>query len=198
VSITFESPTGDPNQFSLSSADGRFATVAAGGRYIVRPSAYGAIGPNGGASLTSGWFVHSVTLDGQDITERPFDLDSDATSLVITFTDRPSSVSGSVKDARGTAVPDAVVLVFPADADRWTGYGRSPRTIRSVAATAAGAYTFDHLPPGRYCVVAIPADDADGWRDPAMLAKLAGRAERVTIAEGDAGRPLDLTLRSLR
>jgi hypothetical protein len=35
-----------------------FSTIAAGGRYIVRPYELG------------GWFVQSVTLDGKDITDR--------------------------------------------------------------------------------------------------------------------------------
>ena len=71
-----------------------------------------------------GWFVHSVTLGGKDITDRVFDLQADATSLVVTFTDRPSKLSGTVTDDRGAASPTAVVLVFPADPQRWSGTAR--------------------------------------------------------------------------
>ena len=45
--------------------------------------------------------MHSVTLGGKDITDRAFDLQADATSLVVTYTDRPSKVSGTVTDERG-------------------------------------------------------------------------------------------------
>ena len=47
---------------------------------------------------TGGWFVESVTLGGKDITDRAFDLQADTTSLVVTYTNRPSKVSGTVKD----------------------------------------------------------------------------------------------------
>ena len=67
--------------------------------------------------------MHSVTLDGKDITDRVFDLQADTTSLVVTYTDRPSKVSGTVTDARGAASPTAVVLAFPVDPQRWSGYG---------------------------------------------------------------------------
>ena len=71
-----------------------FSTGAPAGQYIVRPYEF------------FGWFVRSVTLDGKDITDRVFDLQTDTTSLVVVFTDRPSKVSGTVRDARGSASAD--------------------------------------------------------------------------------------------
>ena len=61
----FETPFGEPGQFAVEATKGAtlsFSTVAAGGQYIVRPYELG------------GWFVHSVTLGGKDITDRAFDL----------------------------------------------------------------------------------------------------------------------------
>ena len=95
--ITFETPFGEPGQFSAQATKGAtltFATVAAGGQYIVRPYEMG------------GWFVQSVTLGGKDITDRVFDLQADATSLVVTYTDRPSKVSGTVTDDARRRKPD--------------------------------------------------------------------------------------------
>lgn len=184
--LTFETPFGEPGQFAVSARNGEFATVAAGGRYIARPYEIG------------GWFVRSVTLDGKDITDRTFDLQSNTTSIVVTYTDQPSKVSGTVKDARGAASPNAVVLAFPVDPQRWVGYGKSPRNVRSVSMSTSGVYTFEHLPPGDYYVIAIDAAQADGWRDPKMLQILASRAEKLTVAAGDAARTLDLSLKAIR
>ena len=89
-----------------------FSTVAAGGRYIVRPYELG------------GWFVQSVTLGGKDITDRAFDLQADTTSLVVTYTDRPRRCPGTVTDARGDASPTAVVLAFPVDPQPLVGLRR--------------------------------------------------------------------------
>jgi hypothetical protein len=187
--IMFETPFGEPGQFAVQATKGAtlsFSTVAAGGQYIVRPYELG------------GWFVHSVTLGGKDITDRVFDLQTDTTSLVVTYTDRPSKVSGTVTDERGAASPTAVVLVFPVDPQRWSGYGASPRTLKSALTTRSGVYTIDHLPPGDYYAIAIGAADIDGWRDPGTLEALANQATRLSVAAGDATRILDLLVKAIR
>jgi hypothetical protein len=165
-----------------------FFTVAAGGRYIVR----------GSSSLSSGWVVQSITLDGRDITDRAFDLDADATSIVVRFTDRPSRVSGTVKDAGGSAGASAIVLAFPVDRQWWTGHGTSPRHLRHAYTSPDGEYAFDHLPPGEYYVIAIDDAESEDWQDPQTLAVLAGRATTLAVAPGGAAKTLDLVLRAIR
>jgi hypothetical protein len=186
--ITFETPFGEPGQFFVEATKGATLSfsVAAGGHYIAKPYE------------TGGWFVHSVTLGSKDITDRAFDLQADATSLVVIYTDRPSKVSGTVTDERGAASPTAVVLVFPVDPRRWLGYGASPRTLKSALATRSGVYTINHLPPGDDCAIAIGAADIDGWRDPGTLEALANQATRLTVAAGDAPKTLDLRLKAIR
>jgi uncharacterized protein (DUF2141 family) len=189
-SLTLENPSVEATQVFASSREaggkGEFSTIGPGGRYLAR------------AIETSGWFVESITLDGKDITERPFDLQTDATTFVVTYTNRASKVTGVVKDARGNVASDAIVIAFPTDQQRWKDYGRSPRFLRSVPMSAKGSYTFDHLPPGDYYVIAIEGVDGDGWRDPKVLQALANRAERLTVAAGQAAQTLDLIVRSSR
>jgi len=163
-----------------------FATVAAGGRYIVHVPA------------SAGWVVRSVTLDGKDITDRAFDLAADATSVVVTFTDRTSRVMGTVKNAPGRASASAVVLAFPIDRQLWTDHGASPRHLGHAYTTPTGEYAFDHLPPGEYHVIAIEEAESDDWQDPQTLAFLAARATTVSIAAGDSVKTVDLTLRTIR
>jgi hypothetical protein len=187
--ITFETPFGEPGLFSVAARREPglpFSTVAAGGQYIARPYQVGA------------WFVKSITAGGKDITDRAFDLQADMTSLIVTCTDRPSKVSGTVADARGNASATAVVLVFPVDQRRWSGYGASPRTLNSAVTTRTGAYTIDHLPAGDYYVIAIDPGEMDGWKDPARLEALAGEASRLTVAVTDASKTLDLRVKAVR
>jgi hypothetical protein len=188
--VYFDTPFGETGQFGIEVPRGEmtFASVAAGGRYIVRPAA---LGP-------SGWFVHSVELDGKDITDRAFDLQSDATSFVVTYTDTPNKVSGVVTDDRGAVSVTAVVLVFPTDRQRWIGYGTSQRIFRSLPTTRTGAYTIDHLPPGDYYAIAVEPADADEWQDPARLELLAAQATRLSVSAGDSLKTLDLRVRSVR
>ena len=124
-------------------------------------------------------------------------MQGDATSLVVTYTDRPSKVSGTVTDEQGSISATAVVLVFPVEARSWSGYGASPRTLKSALATRSGVYTINHLPPGDYYAIAIGAADIDGWRDPATLEVLATQAARLTIAAGDTAKTLDLRVKAM-
>jgi hypothetical protein len=187
--ITFETPFGEAGQVSAPATKGAtltFSTIAAGGQYIARPFESG------------GWYVQSVTLGGKDITDRAFDLQADATSLVVTYTDRPSKVSGTVTDDQGSTSATAVVLVFPVDPRKWSGYGASPRTLKSALATRSGVYTINHLQPGDYYAIAVGAADIDGWRDPATLEALATQATRLTIAASDTLKTLDLRVKTIR
>ena len=184
-SITFETPFGEPGRFAAQGIRGKraFATVAGGARVIASPVE------------TGGWFVQSIALDGKDITDRAFDLQSDA-SLVITYTDRPSKVSGVVKDTRGSANADAVVLAFPVDPARWTGYGNRPRMLQRVL-TLQSKYTIAHLPPGEYYVIAIDETRSDDWQDPKRLEVLARQATRLSVAPFSPA-TLDLTIKDVR
>ena len=116
----------------------------------------------------------------------------------MTYTDRPSKVSGTVKDARGAASPTAIVLAFPVDPTRWSGYGASPRNLKSALTSRTGVYTFDHLPPGDYYVVAIDPAEAEGWQDPTRLEALASEATKLTVAAGDTPKTLDLRVKAIR
>ena len=187
--VFFETPYGEPGQVG---AEGErdsptFSVVAAPGQFIARTG--GDIG---------GWFLRSVTLDGRDITERAFDLQADTNSLVITYTDRPSKVSGTVTDARGTPSATAVVLMFPVDRERWSGFGTNPRMLRTAQAARDGAYTFPHVLPGEYYVVAVEPEDSDGWQDPVRLEALASLASRLSIGAEDSATTLDLRVRSIQ
>ena len=142
-----------------------------------------------------GWFVQSITLDGRDVTDRAVDLQSDATTFVITYTDKPSKVGGIVKDGRGP-VDAAVVIAFPVDPARWTGYGTGSRLLRR-ATTTRGAYTFDHLPPGEYYVIAIDEAQSDEWQDPKRLEVFARQATRLTVAAFTPA-TLDLVIKDVR
>jgi hypothetical protein len=184
--VTFETPYGEPGGFfaSVVRDSASFSTVAAGGRYIARPH-------------QTGWFVQSVAVAGKDVTDRVFDLRSDV-SMVVTFTDRPSKVTGTVTDAQGAASPTAMVLAFPVDRALWSGYGTSPRNVRSALTSRTGVYTFDHLPPGDYHVIAVMPAEADDWQDPARLEALAADAAKLTVAAGDSTKTLDLRLKAIQ
>lgn len=132
----------------------------------------------------AGWIVKSATLQGRDICDHPVALEhADLDGLVVTFTDRPTSLDGVVRDAQGRPDLDATVLVFPAAAG-WMDGGAQPRRIRSLRVSRTGSYAFRGLPAGEYHVVAISDALASNWQDPAFLSRLQAVASRASLSSG--------------
>jgi Carboxypeptidase regulatory-like domain len=139
-------------------------------------------------SPPAGWFLKSATVEGRDLLTSPVFVDGkDVSGIVITFTDRPASVSGLVTDAAGRSDAAAGVLAFPLDYQSWLANGSPPAVARAVPAAQTGAFTIPDLPPGEYLVVAVGLEILDDWQ-PAMVKALAGHATRVTMANGTAAR----------
>jgi hypothetical protein len=125
------------------------------------------------------------TTEGEERIRMPFDGSSGRDfDLVVTLTDKRSSLSGRAADANGTLVQNAIVLVFPVEPERWRNYGRSGR-IPSIPVTSSGTYQFQSLPAGDHYVIGVPPEHAEIWQDPAKLEQLATKATRVTLALGE-------------
>jgi Carboxypeptidase regulatory-like domain len=145
------------------------------GRYYVRIN-----------GVPAGWTLKAAMLNGRDMSNEPVMLDRDVSTLMVTFTDAPATLSGQVHDGSGVADTSATVLVFPADAAAWINYGAFPRRLREIRVGRDGHYRSAGLPPGDYLVVAIPDESTANWQDPAVLKALARSATSVVIAEGES------------
>jgi hypothetical protein len=187
--VMFERPTGERG-FAAQVANDAFSIAATGGQYIVRPITLSS------STEAPTWTVESVMIDGKDVTDAVIDLAAD-TSLVVTYTDRHSPVSGLVKDGRGAASATAVALIFPTNPERWMNYGADPRLLQSAPADRNGAFTFGDMPAGDYFAIAIDGADADNWTDPKMLALLARQATKLTVTAGES-KTVDLTQKVIR
>jgi hypothetical protein len=156
--------------------DGKFVTPSTWpGRYLLQVPA-----------PPSGWTMKSATHQGRDLSDTPFDLTSDLDDVVITFTDRPATIGGTVQGSQGQPGRRAVVLLFPADPAGWVDYGGNSRRVQSATASATGAYSMPAPPMGEYFLIAVPDAESDGWRNPAVLGDLAARADRVQVRDGQS------------
>lgn len=167
--------TGRPDE------DGSFRTFGVPpGRYVLR------------ANPPSGWTLKGAFLNGRDLSDAPFDLETkDLTGVVLTFTDRPASIAGHVRTGQA-ADPGAVVIAFPTDGATWIGRGPFPRRVRTARAGLDGAYSITALVPGEYYVAAVSEEGFADWQDPALLDALTRVARQVRVLDGER-RTQDLT-----
>jgi hypothetical protein len=123
----------------------------------------------------------AALLNGVDVSETPFDLTRDVPDLTLVFTDRWTTVSGTVQ---GDGADGAAVLLFPADASEWTADAMSPRRFKSARANVRGEFGMSSLPSGDYYLAAVPDEQTDNWREPSALDALSRVATRVSVLEG--------------
>lgn len=164
----FRSPGPSSGSF-IDATTGRITVkgVSPPGRYFAGPP-----------SMPAPWILESVTLAGQDVTDAAFTVgETDVNDLVITYTDRPASLSGSVSG--GAA--EATVFVFPGNRARWPDARLGSRTARVARPSSTGAYSFSNMPPGDYLIAAVRDEDAGDWPDAQFLARLAAVASAVRI-----------------
>jgi hypothetical protein len=148
------------------------------------------------------WALKMVRAGGRVLSDRMLSLEpgSSIRDLEVVFTSRRAGLWFEVSDERGTPTREFVVVVFPTAREAW----RQPWTpaVHTYVPPDASAFALqsatraahpgqhDTRPEltvigGEYYVAAI--DDAT-WqetRDPAFLERLAERALRVTLADGE-------------
>jgi hypothetical protein len=148
------------------------------------PSSAPERGAGGPADQRRGWWLRSATIDGKDILDEPYTLDPSAPvpTVVLTLTERHSSLSGTFQDATGRATSEITVLVFPTNPAWW---GAASRRVRVQRPGTDGKYSFVDLPPGDYVLAAVIDMEPDAWRDPAVLRSLVVGGVQVTIGEGE-------------
>jgi len=142
------------------------------------------IGSNVQALRTSlgGWWLKSVTSGGAELLDALLELREDREDVVVTFADRASELTGSVRDGSGNPWADGFVVVFSTDRSRWFF---NSRRVAGARPNADGRYQVRNLPPGEYFIVADDDIDVNEWFDPTLLEALAPRASRIRIDENE-------------
>jgi hypothetical protein len=136
-------------------------------------------------------FVKSVTLEGVDITDTPYEMKSghNINGLEITLTNAKTTLSGTVRNASGP-VKDYVVAILPSNLRE----GDLPaRFIRVLRPDQEGKYQTIGLPPGDYVAAAVDTIEQGEQWDPAFQDRVKLRAKRFRLTDGQA-LALDLDL----
>lgn len=126
------------------------------------------------------WWLKSLTMGGRELLDAPLDLQRSASDVIVTFSDRATELTGTVRDAEGNPLPDRFVVVFGAEKATWFA---NSRRVAADRLGAEGRYTIRNLPPGDYLIAVSEDLEQNEWFDPAVLENLAGGALRIVLRE---------------
>lgn len=157
--------------------DGTFVTAGyPPGRYLVTV----------GGRVVPGWFLKSVTVNGRDAAFEAFELDGrDLTGVVVTFTDKRTTLSGTVEGAAAANGGAATVVVFPSAWREWIASGMPPQLARAARTQPTGAFSIVGLPPREFVILAVDNLDAPDMQDPTVFEALARAATTVRLGDGE-------------
>ena len=130
-----------------------------------------------------GWWVKTAIANGRDVFDAPIEIRPNETvDLRLVFTQKPTTLAGTLQDTTGRAATDYFIIVFPTDRAAWKP---GSRRVASVRPSTDGAFaTTGSLPPGEYYLAALTDVDDGAWNDPAFLAQLVPTAVKVTLRDG--------------
>ena len=146
----------------------------------------------------SNWYLRSIAYKGQELADAAFDFGYTETfrDIDIVVSGAGARVVGRATDARGAAVRDFSVAIFPTDRSMWT---LGSRWLKSRPSDQDGTFRVTGLAPGDYWIVAVDrldgSDVAGELQNPDVLDALASHAQRLTLGEGQTQ---SLTLRLVR
>ena len=123
------------------------------------------------------WTLQSITMGGRDMVDVVFTLDDDVTDVIVTFTDQPAEIAGTVSGEYA----DASVYLFPADQQRWRDAVFATHTVRAARVDAEGRFRIPRVTPGEYLILAAVESAMHEWPDPAWLSRASGNATRVSV-----------------
>ena len=140
----------------------------------------------------NGFTVRAVRLNGTDITDAGLDFkpNEDISGLEVELTNKVTTISGLVTNARGEAVKDYAAIAFAQDKDKWKIVGRYQGMGRP---DQDGRFKISGLAPSDYYVVALDKIDPGQVTDPEFLDAIRPRATAITIREGET-RTVDLRI----
>jgi hypothetical protein len=133
---------------------------------------------------TPGWSIKAVRVSNADVTDDGFEVRAgeDLSGVEVEMTNRQSDVSGLVTNAKGEAVKDYSLVVFPQDRERW---GPGSRYLRTGRPDQDGRFKITGLPPGQYYAIAVDYIEQGDSNDPEFLDRVQQRATRFSLNDGE-------------
>jgi hypothetical protein len=179
---------------------GSSVTVAADGTFVAKglsPGTYrlmtagGVLASLAPTERTDGWTLKSVMAGGRDVADTGVVVNENVSNVIVTFTDRPSELSGTVFDQAGRVTPEFPIVVFSVDKTYWVS---GSRRVTQARPASDGTFKVMGLPAGEYFVCAVTAVEQSELADPAFLEQLAASSYKIKITI----RPGEKTVQNLK
>jgi uncharacterized protein (DUF2141 family) len=129
------------------------------------------------------WFPESATWQRVELLDNDISLRAgeDVDDVQVTFSDRPSTLEGVLRDAAGQPVADYFLVLFPADRALWRPRARRMAQVRP---DATGAFMFRGLPAGSYRLAVVTDVDPSQPLGEADYEQAAAASVEVRIVTG--------------
>jgi hypothetical protein len=177
VSVLSQGPTSMGSPSVVAQADGTFVITGMGpGEYRLTANI------PAGSPAASVWVLKSSVVGDVDTLDTTVALRTDVGGAVITFTDRPTELTGSLLDTNGKPALEYFMVAFPVDRSLWTPQSRR---IRSVRPGNTGSFRIRGLPPGDYYVCAMTDVEPNLLYTPAYLEPLIAASTKLNLTEGE-------------
>jgi hypothetical protein len=128
------------------------------------------------------WILASAIINGRDAMDHGLEVDTQDVSMVLTFTNRHTQLTGTLQTPAGQPATEYVVIVFPTEQMMWRPFARRIQTSRP---DTAGVFTFRGLPPGDYRIAALTDIEPDQSHDPDFLSALLPASIALTLTAGE-------------
>jgi len=138
----------------------------------VAPGKYRVVVP----AMRKPWYVKSIELQGQDISERELTIASATGPIEIVASDAQGSVSGTVVDSGGKPAAGDILLL------------RGDHAPEIGHSESDGSFTMGGVPPGEYSAYAFPDSREAEYADALWMRQNAGVAVPVSVSAGGAAR----------
>jgi len=132
----------------------------------------------------TGWVVKSIKWNDQDLADTGVDLQADVplSGVVVTLTNQPAELGGTVIDAAGRPTGAFPIVVFATDRAFWAP---GSRRVLQAQPASDGKFTVVGLPAGEYYVAAVTRLEPGDLANRQFLEDLLPASLRMTIRDGE-------------
>jgi len=136
------------------------------------------------APVQTGWVVKSIRWKEQDLADSGIEIHPDVpvTGVIVTLTNQPAQLGGTVIDGAGRPTGAFPIVVFSTDRAHW---GQGSRRVVQAQPASDGKFTVVGLPAGEYYLAAVTRLEPGDLGNRQFLEDLTPSSLKISIRDGE-------------